>query len=235
MIALAELIVDDLAAGGAGKIDLDEAARRCVSAQAGMHSCYYYILGDYLDVHGKPDAAVECWKRAMLDTWIDVAGRTLAGARLLKRGIGADAYGPALRTPMTKEELEKGPGTPPKLRHPPDATEFDGHFYKFIPAKDMYWNLAKEQCEFMGGQLACITNVEENDFIVKLCAQKEALLGGHLEHDKWTWVSGEPFEFQRWSPMKSRSSCLKLLRDGFWFTQSVGSGEAEGYVCEWER
>ncbi len=103
--ALAALIIDDLAQGGKGEIDVAAAERlnppqpfedidksREVSK---LPVAFSYLLGRYLDLHGKPDLAVRCWKRCLEETeFIAEFQRTLAAAELLARGIPLDAEAP---------------------------------------------------------------------------------------------------------------------------------------------
>jgi hypothetical protein len=110
--ALAGLIVDDLAKGGKGEIDVDAALKLnppqpFENATSGDGTpaakpvvAFYYLLGRYLDLHGKPDAAVRCWKQCMGQTQMMADfNRTLAGAELTKHGVKPEDY---------KSLLEKG-------------------------------------------------------------------------------------------------------------------------------
>jgi hypothetical protein len=96
--ALAGLIADDLAKGGKGEIDLAAAER--LSPPQSFHDgqacelaprpgiAFYYFLGHYLDLHGKPQPALRCWKRCLGETQVIADGyRTLAAAELLAHGV----------------------------------------------------------------------------------------------------------------------------------------------------
>ena len=99
LAALAGLIADDLAKGGKGQIDLAAAQRLSppqpfedndpCSSQGSMPAvAFSYLLGRYLDLHGKPELAVRCWKRCLAETdFVADFQRTLAAAELLSRKI----------------------------------------------------------------------------------------------------------------------------------------------------
>ena len=102
---LAGLIVDDLAKGGKGEIDVAAAERlnppqpfedNDKSREASKSTAAFsYLLGCYLDLHGKPQLAVRCWRRCLEETeFIAEFHRTLAAAELLPRGIGLEAENP---------------------------------------------------------------------------------------------------------------------------------------------
>ena len=88
-------MVDDLAKGGKGEIDV-AAAERLYPPQPFVDedSCSGrnnirpevacpYLLGRYLDLHGKPELAVRCWKRCLAQTeFVADFHRTLAAVEL---------------------------------------------------------------------------------------------------------------------------------------------------------
>jgi tetratricopeptide (TPR) repeat protein len=232
LISLAELISDDLAAGGKGQIDLTDAARRAASAPYGYRAQFYCLLGEYLEAHGQTAKAIECWKQAMLDPDIATGYRTVAGARLHERLVSPADYRQELQTPLAKAEP---PPTPPKLRHPPDAAQFGGHYYKFIAADRESWSDAKQHAVYMGGQLATISTEPEQTFVAKLAGGKTAWLGGFREDGQWKWVSGEPFRYTHWFRRNIVQSYLRMLADGQWAGGRDVLGDAAGFVCRWEE
>jgi tetratricopeptide (TPR) repeat protein len=232
IISLAELMVDDLAAGGEGKIDYDEAARRGASAEPGQKGAFFFFLGDYYEIHGQKALTTKCWQQAMLDSRIDGTGRTLAGARLSDSFVSPDEYRTALQQPLSKEELHPGPL--PKLRHPPDAVAFGEHYYKFIPHKAMTWSEAKQLADYMGGYLACIGSEDEEKFVASLCKRKTAWLGGYREKGQWKWLSGEPFGYENWAQPNIEQPYLHTMPGGKWQAMKNYPGQA-GFVCEWGR
>ncbi|MGD0898121.1 MAG: hypothetical protein ABR915_09825 [Thermoguttaceae bacterium] len=98
LAALAGLIADDLAKGGKGAIDLAAAERlnppqpfeagAACDSEIRVAITFPYLLGRYLDLHGKPELAVRCWKQCLAQTqFIAEPYRTLAAAELLSRKI----------------------------------------------------------------------------------------------------------------------------------------------------
>lgn len=93
LLALADMILDDLDAGGRGEIDLagaDKLASAIEDDLARMN--FHYYLAKYLDLHGKPDAAIHYWKLCLAHTGVTDWCRTLAGAELIARGYAPDCY-----------------------------------------------------------------------------------------------------------------------------------------------
>jgi len=105
---LAQWMADDLANGGKGRIDLAAADRLCAAAavpwrptgacdqpdpQRNPQLPFNYFLGCYLDLHGRPKQAVECWKKCMVQTELmRDQYRTLAGAELCDHGVMPESY-----------------------------------------------------------------------------------------------------------------------------------------------
>ena len=89
LVALADLMAQDLARGGKGDIDLKAADKICLAAidDAERENCFCF-LASYLDLHGKKNEAIRYWKRCVNFTRpIFDLNRTLAGAELIARGI----------------------------------------------------------------------------------------------------------------------------------------------------
>jgi tetratricopeptide (TPR) repeat protein len=102
LIALAALLAKDLAKGGKGEIDLDDADKLRSTGDDAERMNYNYFLAKYLSLHGKTDQAVDYWKQCMTHTSeygnMHLPDRTLAGAELLRRGITPADYRAALQT-----------------------------------------------------------------------------------------------------------------------------------------
>lgn len=90
-------------------------------------------------------------------------------------------------------------------RHPIAATRMgtDGHFYMFIDEK-MTWEEAQAWCKARGGYLVTITSQEENDFVMNEIIpkgdDKRTYLGGRIQGNSWSWITGEPTTFDAWYP-----------------------------------
>lgn len=84
-----------------------------------------------------------------------------------------------------------------------DAEYFNGHYYKVLD-KSMTWEEAKVYCENLGGYLATITSLEEQNFITSIAenTKKTQLWLGGTDEEKegnWKWITGEEFNYQHWS------------------------------------
>jgi hypothetical protein len=103
MAALAGLIADDLAQGGKGEIDLAAAAslnpqepfediNKKLDTNGSSRTAFWYLLGSYLDMHGKPELAIRCWKLCLTQSeFMADWHRTLSGAELIAHGVQPDA------------------------------------------------------------------------------------------------------------------------------------------------
>ncbi len=94
----------------------------------------------------------------------------------------------------------------------------NGHYYKVaLKTGKVSWEEAYLEAKKMGGHLATITNVAENDFVFKLFEGRDEFWtehgqyrlgpwiggvkeGGPTEAGPWKWVDGEPVEYANWSP-----------------------------------
>lgn len=146
------------------------------------------------------------------------------------------------------------------IQIPDDAVRFSGHYYKVFE-ESMVWTEAKAYCENLGGYLATITSLEEQNFIVDIAkntTKTQLWLGGTDEHNEgdWVWITGEEFTYKNWHPgnpdnYARREHYLTIFTDntpqsGFW-NDFLNSGfissdttklfyklEQIGFVCEWE-
>jgi tetratricopeptide (TPR) repeat protein len=104
--ALAGLMADDLAKGGKGEIDLAVAQKLypprpfvdeggCCPGDSRPEVACPYLLGRYLDLHGKPELAVRCWNQCLAQVeFVADFNRTLAAVELRARGIPLDSAEP---------------------------------------------------------------------------------------------------------------------------------------------
>lgn len=100
----------------------------------------------------------------------------------------------------------------------------NGHLYEVISVPgSISWANARDAAISLGGDLATITSVEENDFLFELCMTSDVTSGfsgggwqvwlggfqpeGSPEPDgNWQWVTGEPFVYTNWyAPNPSNS------------------------------
>lgn len=86
----------------------------------------------------------------------------------------------------------------------PAWTEFEGHFYQFIPANlpagDFNWNEARADAILRGGHLANVTSAAENAFLLSLSGNDWGWIGGSDEavEGEWRWVDGPEAGRQFW-------------------------------------
>ncbi len=92
----------------------------------------------------------------------------------------------------------------------------NGHWYKAVLLfKDVTWSEAERLAQADGGYLATITSAAENNFVFRLINAPQFFsdehgtgpaLGGcqqdgaHEPEGDWSWVTGEPWDFNGWSP-----------------------------------
>jgi len=148
---------------------------------------------------------------------------------------------------------------------PPEAVEFNGHFYQYCAEKTK-WDTAKSKCQTRGGHLVSITSKEENDFVGSLVKGKSAVwIGFYKPVDAWKWTNLEKADYSNWSPgdpnINKRSPYMGVgicavfrgverevpssYNNGYYrpsYTEASGEWEdvysdtsVEGYVCEWDE
>ncbi|MBO5933887.1 MAG: hypothetical protein J6Q94_00195 [Clostridia bacterium] len=143
---------------------------------------------------------------------------------------------------------------------PEDAVEFNGHYYKVFE-ESMTWKEAKAYCEELGGYLATIVSLEEQNFIVSIAQNTEKTqlwLGGTDEQKEgdWQWITGEEFNYQNWHPsncdnFRGREHYLTIFTkntpyESLWNDfANIGYIESDsnrlwykleqiGFICEWD-
>ena len=84
--------------------------------------------------------------------------------------------------------------------------------YKFIP-EEMTWNEHDHSAMSMGGQLASITNAEENEQVTTISGGKTVWIGGMRKGrgngpgaEHWYWSDGRPWGYTNWHPGEPNSS-----------------------------
>ena len=100
-----------------------------------------------------------------------------------------------------------------------DKSVFGGHRYQCYD-QSMTWEQAKACCESLGGYLACINSLEEQDYIQSLIAdgQKNAYwLGGYRDGSGFRWLDGSSMSYTCWDSSepdnhRSAEACMQLYR-----------------------
>ena len=106
----------------------------------------------------------------------------------------------------------------------------------------VWWLVAKQEAEAVGGHLATITSAAENDFVRPLVmdgAFNVSLLGGFKVDGSWRWVTGEPWTFANWYPGEPNNATGNEMYLASWVTPGTWNDvwpeyQGNGYVIEWE-
>jgi thiol-disulfide isomerase/thioredoxin len=127
---------------------------------------------------------------------------------------------------------------------PSGVVFFNNHCYKVF-SYPLSWEEAKQACEKMGGYMACITNPEENNFIINLAgkisfSEHSCLwIGGRKNPSTgaWEWNTGESLGMRDNLVIEdSNESYLNLrLKSGLWEDYPLRGEKVgqQGFVCEW--
>jgi hypothetical protein len=129
--------------------------------------------------------------------------------------------------------------------HPPDATEFAGHWYKVFDGEDLTWAQKRDKCREQGGYLCCIESEAEQAFVARLADGRYLSLGATDEarEDAWQWVNGAAWKYECWMGGQPNNyggdeHYLATYDGGDWVDVAAEGGGfwmPTGYICEWER
>ena len=126
------------------------------------------------------------------------------------------------------------------------SVTYGSHTYRLYNI-EASWDEAESWCESMNGHLATITSSREQRAIETLLDNNEleyegywvgGLLGG--EAGGWTWITGEKFRIERWSPgQPDGSGCyMQLFTDGTWDDTGDVTNmgiRSHGFICELDK
>lgn len=133
---------------------------------------------------------------------------------------------------------------------PPDAVEFNGHWYKVIKDDAVTdWKSALQYCVNRDGYLATITSQEENEFLYSYITGEgysSAYFGlsDATSEGNWVWNNGEKLSYTNWhrnEPNEENSNEDYALfyykySDGTWNDGDFGSrtvNSEAAFICEW--
>jgi hypothetical protein len=119
--------------------------------------------------------------------------------------------------------------------------EHGGHRY-FVSSNQVFYDEAVAECFAMGGHLAVIDDMEENDFLAGLVTADswigydDLIVEGRLE-----WITGVQPGYDNWKENEpndygSGEDCISMLGPqsiaslGLW--NDYGCGDRRGYICE---
>ena len=90
-----------------------------------------------------------------------------------------------------------------------EAEGGNGHWYAIRPLGQV-WSVARSNCASIGGHLATITSVEEDDFLKNMMLEdglsSTYQIGGFQSSTNdepggnWRWVTDEPMVYVNWNP-----------------------------------
>ncbi|XP_052812162.1 lithostathine-2-like [Mya arenaria] len=95
-----------------------------------------------------------------------------------------------------------------------------GTYCYYVETTKFIWNDASENCANTGGRLATVHNETVESFLNTLAATsspgENVWVGGRYNStlEKWTWESGEPFDYQNWAlgqPDLNTGTCVLKL------------------------
>ncbi len=119
----------------------------------------------------------------------------------------------------------------------------NGHYYQRIDLKGVSWASSKYRCEALGAHLVTIPTVSEAAFVEASFLNPADTLGGSYNIGgfyvvgKWTWLTGEAWNYVNWHNtfLGQSSGGLKVRsEDGKWGDEIyIPVGTSKGYICEW--
>ena len=137
------------------------------------------------------------------------------------------------------------PGPKPPLLAPKDAKLFNWKWYAVI-TDSVSWQVAKDKCARMGGQLVVIPDKATWDF-VKGLTKTRVWLGATDEkvENEWVWVDGKKMTFTSWVPGNPSNTngrehyLTSSPKFGWNWNDAPKDWDAAkdapvvGYICEW--
>ena len=141
------------------------------------------------------------------------------------------------------------PSSPQAIDSDPEITTLDEYSsdsdrnFVFAP-EELTWNEHNEHARASGGQLASVTNAEENEQVTRIAGGNAVWIGGIRKGggngpgaDHWYWSDGRPWTYTNWNPGEPNNSGggenrvhLGLQAPGTW--NDVGEGWRGAAVYE---
>ncbi|MDB6069831.1 MAG: hypothetical protein JWL81_1002, partial [Verrucomicrobiales bacterium] len=123
---------------------------------------------------------------------------------------------------------------------PPDATPFNGKWYRFYEEK-MLWRMAKKRSEDLRGHLVFIPDAATNEFLTNLCRNRAFWAGATDEKSegRWLWLDGTPLDYNNWGAdqpdnSRGREDFLLVSPKGSWIDNANDGTDTRGFICEWD-
>jgi cysteine-rich repeat protein len=120
-------------------------------------------------------------------------------------------------------------------RSPPALRSETNHAYA-VGLHRTTWADARDRCAALGAHLATIDSEAEHGFAA-VASFSSVWLGGLRDPTDFTWITGEPFTYQRFSGTDypeddADQKCLLLNWDDLWYDKKCD--DLYGYLCEFE-
>lgn len=122
---------------------------------------------------------------------------------------------------------------------PPGAIKHGGHHYAISPMQ-LSWDAAKTCCESVGGHLVTLTNLKEQDWLLKTFPHHNNTWIGGLRGqatNQWMWVTGEKWNYADWatgepSDKDGTETVLEILREHM---NDANGKMLKAFFIEWDR
>ena len=122
---------------------------------------------------------------------------------------------------------------------PANATSFRGHDYAYVNTA-ANWSAAKANCIALGGHLATLTSVEENQFVYNLGGLTPAWIGftDEVTEGTFLWANGDPVTYTNWQSGRPNGGTaanytqFSATVSGAW--ADVAGATSLPYVCEFD-
>ena len=157
---------------------------------------------------------------------------------------------PSVQAAIQRTAAAKNADQPATSTAPPAnataAAPQAGHRYEVV-LEVISWEDAEARCERMGGYLACIGSAAEDAYVMDLIQKRlgangvlggdnnKFWLGGRLVDNRWAWVTGEPFNYQRSPPEVDPQRSFLRHAGSRWLTAANASRLIGGFVIEWNK
>lgn len=128
----------------------------------------------------------------------------------------------------------------PDAVFPPGTRHYQNRHFLRV-ARECTWDEALAMAARSGGCLAAPSSASEatalEDLTRELDSSEVLWLGGKSTGSEWSWVSGEPWKFTRWSSQatSNQADSALVLRPGSGWEARKPSRSAKGFIIEWSR
>jgi serine/threonine protein kinase/phage shock protein A len=269
-------VEDDAAYSGARIVVSDDTSRNALSNHwtAASQEQYFKLINRQsrnalavdLSLGGIEYAAVIAWQDKPTDDdnerWIweptDGSSVTIGDKSFLGKRLKSKATGMVLDVDrhggVFQRRADVNAASQLWIDVPADAVAFGGRYYKLFSQKSISWKDARDACQQLGGHLAVAETAAEEEFVLRLAAEKPVWLGGYGDSEdgkQWKWVSGNKVNTDRirggappnlylaTAVNKRRPFEGRTLEGTFRSPEDGAQPPAfwpniQGYICQWD-